>query len=179
MTGANLIRSWAFGSEGRDGIDFEQMRVCNIRIIMKDRGHIFTAALLLVITAARLQAQNVEVTVTGIRSEKGQIAVGVFVDDESFRTEKAFLEPRFPKKGMAGGTMTFTLTLEPGVYGLSLLDDENSNGQMEYGMLGIPKEGFGFSDYYHTGFSKPRFNSFAIKVSQGTVTKVTVRMRYL
>ena len=132
----------------------------------------------LLLTASDLFAQNVEVTVTGIRSEKGQIAIGVFLDEESFRREKAYLEIQFPKKDIRDGVMTVSFSLEPGIYGLSLLDDENSNRKMEYNFLGIPKEGFGFSDYYHTGITRPKFADFRFTVVQGQDIKIKVRMRY-
>ena len=133
---------------------------------------------LLLLTASDLCSQNIKVTVTGIRSEKGQIAIGVFLDEESFRKEKAFLEPRFSKENLADGTMTFSLTFEPGVYGLSVLDDENCDGLMEYRKLGLPKEGFGFSGYYHTGIKRPKFDDFRFTVVQGQEMKITVRMKY-
>ncbi len=125
-----------------------------------------------------LSSQNVEVTVTGIRSEKGQIAIGVFTDDESFQKDKAILEVQFPKKELKNGSMTVSFSLEPGTWGLALLDDVNSNRSMEYNFLGIPKEGFGFSGYYHTGFSKPKFDDFRITVVEGQKMKITVRMKY-
>lgn len=133
---------------------------------------------LLLLTASDLFSQTVEVTVTGIRSEKGQIAIGVFLDEESFRREKAYLEIQFPKKDIRDGVMTVSFSLEPGIYGLSLLDDENSNRKMEYNFLGIPKEGFGFSDYYHTGITRPKFDDFRYTVVQGQDIKIKVRMRY-
>lgn len=145
---------------------------------MKKAPRLIILVCLLLLTATDLFSQNVEVTVTGIRSEKGQIAVGVFLDEESFRKEKAFLEPRFSKENLADGTMTFSLTLEPGVYGLSLLDDENCDGLMEYRKLGLPKEGFGFSNYYHTGIKRPKFDDFRFTVVQGQNIKITVRMKY-
>jgi uncharacterized protein (DUF2141 family) len=135
--------------------------------------------ILLTITVAGQKAEDVEVTVTGIRSEKGQIAVGVFLDDKSFQAEKAFLEYQFPKRELSGGVMTFRISLKPGVYGLSLLDDEDSDRQMKYGMLGIPREGFGFSDYYHTGFTKPSFDAFSFTVEASQAKKISVRMRYI
>jgi uncharacterized protein (DUF2141 family) len=148
------------------------------KMIMNYKSIYLNIILLMLFEATGLRAQNVEVTVTGIRSEKGQIAVGVFLDNESFRTEKAFLEPRFSKKNMSDGTITFSLSLEPGEYGMAVLDDENSDGKMEYGRLGMPKEGFGFSNYYHTAFSRPKFTSFRFSVEKDQVSKVTIRMRY-
>ena len=149
------------------------------KILMMKFNTVVLSIILLMLFAARgLEGQNVEVIVTGIRSDKGQIAVGVFLDDKSFQEEKAFLEMKFQKDEITGETMTFSLNLEPGVYGLSLLDDVNSDGRMEYGKLGIPKEGFGFSDYYHTGFKRPKFDSFRFTVLEGQVKKITVRMKY-
>ena len=132
----------------------------------------------LLFTAAEVSSQNIEVTVTGIRSEKGQIAIGVIADDESFRKDKAVLEIQFPKKDLNNGSMTVSFSLEPGTWGLALLDDEDNNRLMEYNFLGIPKEGFGFSGYYHTGLSRPKIDDFRITVVQGEKMKITVRMKY-
>jgi uncharacterized protein (DUF2141 family) len=126
-----------------------------------------------------LNAQNVEVIVTGIRTEKGQIVIGVFKDNESFKKEESFLEKRFVKKGILKGEMRVQFSLEPGIYGLSLMDDVNSNGKMEYKFLGIPKEGFGFSDYYHTGFTKPKFDSFKFSIDKDQKKRITIRIRYM
>lgn len=129
--------------------------------------------------AITLNAQNIEVTITGIRSEKGQLAIGVFKDDETFQKEDAFLNKQFKKNNITDGRMTVKFSLEPGIYGLSLLDDENSNGKMEYNFLHIPKEGFGFSDYYHTGITKPRFDAFRFVLEKDQTKRITIRVRYM
>jgi len=146
---------------------------------MKNMNNHLITVLVLLLTAAGLEAQNIEVTVTGIRSDKGQIAVGVFRDNESFEAEKEYMGLKFPKEEVHNGTLTFNFSLTPGVYGLSVLDDEDSDLKMKYGMLGIPREGFGFSDYYHTGVTSPKFDSFKFTVEENTVKKISVRMRYL
>jgi len=146
---------------------------------LSDKSRAVCVALLMLTALAEgVQAQNVDVIVTGIRSDKGQIAVGVFTDNESFRQEKAILEPRFSKDQVTDGTLKFSLTLEPGVYGLSVLDDENNDGLMEYRKLGIPKEGFGFSDFYLTGFAKPVFDDFKFTIVPGEKNNITIRMKY-
>jgi uncharacterized protein (DUF2141 family) len=45
--------------------------------------------LLLLLPAATIDGQNVEVTITGIRNPEGQMVIGVFMDDESFRKEQS------------------------------------------------------------------------------------------
>jgi len=133
----------------------------------------------LLFTAAEVSSQNIEVTVTGIRSEKGQIAIGVITDDESFRKDKAVLEIQFPKKDLNNGSMTVSFSLEPGTWGLALLDDEDNNRLMEYNFLGIPKEGFGFSDYYHTGLSKPSFEMFSFDLVKDQSKSIKIKVRYI
>jgi uncharacterized protein (DUF2141 family) len=134
---------------------------------------------LLIFPFPALNAQNVEVVITGIRAEKGQIVIGVFKDNESFRIEKSFLKKIFTKNGISGGEITVKFDLEAGIWGLSILDDENSNEMMEYNFLGIPKEGFGFSNYYHTGFTKPKFDAFRFSITDGQKQKISIRMKYM
>lgn len=126
-----------------------------------------------------VNAQNVEVTITGIRAEKGQIVVGVFKDNESFQIEKSFLEKRFAKSDISDGKLTVKFNLESGTWGLSILDDENLNGKMEYNFLGMPKEGFGFSNYYLTGLTKPKFDAFKFDITDGQKRKIDIRVKYM
>ena len=126
-----------------------------------------------------LPAQEIEVTVQGIRSSKGQIVIGVFKDEATYMREEAFLSRKFAKDSLENGVMKIRFTVEPGVYGLTLLDDENSSGLMEYNFLGIPKEGFGFSDYYHSGFTKPKFDAFRFTIERGQKKNMNVKIRYM
>jgi uncharacterized protein (DUF2141 family) len=126
-----------------------------------------------------LKAQNVEVIIKGIRSEKGRIGIGVFKDDPTFQKEEPFLNKIFVKNEISNREMKVQFSLEPGIYGFALLDDENSNGLMDYNFLGIPKEGFGFSDYYHKGITKPKFDSFKFKIEPNHKRTITVRIRYM
>jgi uncharacterized protein (DUF2141 family) len=140
---------------------------------------LFKILLLLLIPARSGNSQTVEVFITGIRSEKGQFVIGVFKDDESFQKEESFMEKRFVKSGISNSEMRVQFSLETGIYGLSLLDDENSNGKMEYNVVGIPKEGFGFSDYYHKGIKKPRFDSYKFSINKDQTKRITIRIRYM
>ncbi len=135
--------------------------------------------LLLLLPATTLNCQNIDVIITGIRSEKGQIVIGVFKDSESYKTEEVFMSKSFKKNVNTDGGMTVQFSLEPGVYGLCLLDDENSDGIMHYNFLGMPKEGFGFSDLYFTGFIKPKFDSFKFTLSEGQQKSIKFRVRYI
>ena len=73
--------------------------------------------------------------------------------------------------------MIIKLKLKPGVYGISVLDDENKDGEMKYNWFGIPKEGYGFSNFYHTGITKPNFKDFDFIVGEKDKI-VQVKMKY-
>jgi uncharacterized protein (DUF2141 family) len=51
-------------------------------------------------------------------------------------------------------------SIQPGTYGIALLDDEDINGKFDY-MLIFPKEGVGFSNDDQHGIHRPVFNDFS------------------
>lgn len=124
-------------------------------------------------------AQNVELTIKGIRSTKGTLQVGVFKDNESFKKEKSYKELKFAKTNIVNGILTVEFNLEPGLFGFALLDDENSNTKMDYNFIGYPLEGFGFSNYYHRGLTKPNLNEFSFNVTKNSSQKVIIEIRYM
>ena len=122
---------------------------------------------------------NVEVTLQNIRNNKGSIIISVFKNQTSFEKEKPSYSIKFDKKEMLNGTMVAKFNLEAGVYGFALLDDENNDAKMEYSFLGIPKEGFGFSNYYHTGFTRPKLESFKLEIHKDLINKSKIKIRYM
>ena len=121
----------------------------------------------------------ISVTIKDIKTPNGQILMGIYKDDVSFDKEIAYKNVQAFKTKISNGTLVVEVKLEPGKYGISLMDDENFNGKMDYNFIGIPKEGFGFSNYYHTGLTKPKLKSFLFEVIENKNTKVEVKMKYM
>jgi uncharacterized protein (DUF2141 family) len=121
--------------------------------------------------------QTVEVTITGLHNNKGQLVFGAYRDQATFDKEASFIQTAY-KKNVVNGKMTVTMQFEPGVYGLTMVDDENADSKMQY-FLGLPKEGFGFSNLQSKGFSKPKFDDFKFTVTSNAPVKVTVPVRYI
>ncbi|WP_236515897.1 DUF2141 domain-containing protein [Sandaracinus amylolyticus] len=67
--------------------------------------------------------------------------------------------------------------LAPGVYGVAFFHDEDRDGQVDRDWLGIPTEGFGFSNDAPTPFAPPSWSSAALQV-RGPVTRARVAVRY-
>ena len=120
---------------------------------------------------------NVKVVIEGMRSKKGKIVLAVFKDQEGFKARKPVKRIVLEKSELDGNEIMFSL--DNGIYGISILDDENDNNKMDYNFFGIPKEGFGFSNYYHEGFSKPHFDQFKFEVKNQTSEAIEIRLRYM
>jgi uncharacterized protein (DUF2141 family) len=134
--------------------------------------------LVLVLITHLLSAQILDIHIRDVRNQKGQLCVAVFANQKNFNAEKTFYDMKFSKNELVNGELHVQLALKPGKFGVSVLDDEDKSGKMEYGFLGIPKKGFGFSDYYLKGFTKPSFDDFCFTVEKNQVKKLVVRMKY-
>ncbi|MBA3683061.1 MAG: DUF2141 domain-containing protein [Bacteroidetes bacterium] len=134
--------------------------------------------LLLFFTSCLAFVQTLKINISGIRNSSGTIRLAFYNTSESFDKEKPMLIKIEPKTKVATGALSISYTgLKPGVYGIAILDDENSNQKMDYGLI-LPKEGFGFSDYYHTGMSRPKFESFDFIFKNENKT-IEIKLRYL
>jgi uncharacterized protein (DUF2141 family) len=135
--------------------------------------------LLLLMGFTAATAQNIEVKIAGMRSTSGQIHIKIFKDDAGFKADKEYRKLSYKKDGAVNGEMTVNFSLDPGVYGFALLDDESNNGQMDYNFIGLPDEGFGFSNFYLTGLNRPKFDLFKLTVNPNQAQKVLMKVRYL
>ncbi|HEY5826471.1 MAG TPA: DUF2141 domain-containing protein [Cyclobacteriaceae bacterium] len=124
------------------------------------------------------RAQHVVLKITEVKSTKGKIIIILFKDHETFEEERAFRRIAFSKDSLKNGAIELRFTIEPGIYGITLLDDEDSNGVMNKNFIGIPKEGFGFSNYYLTKMRLPHFDEFKTKINAGENT-VVIRLKYI
>ena len=121
--------------------------------------------------------QDIKIVIEGVRSGKGKIVLAVFKDQEGFKNKKPIKRLVLNKSEFEGNEII--LSLDTGIYGISVLDDENDNNKMDYNFLGIPKEGFGFSNYYHEGLSKPHFDKFKFEINTIPLELIEIRLRYI
>ena len=118
---------------------------------------------------------TIHVQIGNIRNTDGRIQLQVFKDQKGYEEKDPWKAHFIEKKGMKNKSLFYTIKgLETGTYGIAILDDENKNTKMDYGWV-LPKEGFGFADYYHTGWTKPHFDDFKFYLNSDKTVKIIVR----
>jgi uncharacterized protein (DUF2141 family) len=61
--------------------------------------------------------------------------------------------------------------LKPGKYAFKFIHDENKNDKLDTNWLGIPKEGFGFSNNPSMSFGPPSFDKTIFELNESKVIK--------
>lgn len=130
---------------------------------------ILSSALFLTVSAA--SAATVEVKVAGVTA-KGKVNVAV-CDKERFLKQCAYSASA---PAQAGETTVLVKGVPPGTWAVVAYQDENTNGELDTNLLGIPKEAYGFSRDARSKFGPPGFDDAAIEVGEAPAT-VNVRLR--
>lgn len=123
------------------------------------------------------QSGQLILNVSEIRNKNGILRIGIYKDNSTFQEEKPFLVKSFSKDKLIDGKLTFSFSIDVGEFGIALLDDENENGEMDYSFF-IPQEGFGFSNYFHSGLRMPTFENFKFVVTKNDSTKINLIIKY-
>jgi uncharacterized protein (DUF2141 family) len=116
------------------------------------------------------------VNAEGVRATKGRFAITVYPDDSRrFLAKKGSLF--VARLDATGGTTRACVHLPgPGVYALALYHDENGNGKFDRTGIGLPAEGYGFSNNPSTVAGLPAFRAVRLNVPKaGLVTRVQMK----
>ena len=131
------------------------------------------------ISGTMAQPDNgIRLTVSNLRNDKGFVLVSLFKEGQgfpdkaaqAFRTDKVAI---YNKKAI----LIFP-DLPAGSYGISILHDENNDQQMNKNGLGLPKEGYGFSNNVIGAFGPPSYRRASFMHKAGGLTDVLIKTRY-
>lgn len=125
-----------------------------------------------------VSGQVMHVHIKNIHDLKGQLCIAVFTNESDFKAEKTFWETRCQKGHVVNGEYQILIPIQPGKYGISVLDDKNGDCKMEYNLFGIPREGFGFSGYYQKGIHLPHFSDFSFILEKNETKQISIIMKY-
>jgi uncharacterized protein (DUF2141 family) len=104
------------------------------------------------------------VTIENLPSMEGEVHVGLFENDERW-LEVADIGKKASVNEDRTVTVEFT-DLHPGTYAISFYHDENSNSEMDYNLIGLPKEAYGFSAGAKAVFKAPYFADATFELTE-------------
>ncbi len=121
---------------------------------------------------------NLVVQVSGMTSARGEMAITVYPSDP-----KRFLAPRGKllrvRMNTAAPVSQACFDLPgPGVYAVAVYHDANGNRDFDRNAVGMPTEGFGFSNDAPTRFGLPSFDAVRFNVKAGDNT-IRIKLRYV
>lgn len=117
-----------------------------------------------------------DVEIEGMRNHRGQIHACLTRNPAHFPDCRR--DPEALRESVAAASRHVQFKgFRPGTYALTILHDENSNGRMDK-VVGVPKEGFGFSQNPIVRFAPPSFERVRIALTRGH-TDAKVRIQYV
>ena len=120
---------------------------------------------------------RIHVLVTNVRHVAGNVTFTLYGNrPETFlKHAGALLVTRVPLTGVtAAGCLAVSA---PGIFALAIYHDENDNHHFDRTLLGLPAEGYGFSNDAPTPFGPPAFNATRFSVPAAG-TRIAIRLRY-
>jgi uncharacterized protein (DUF2141 family) len=104
---------------------------------------------------------NLKVEIQNVRQQKGAVHVGLYRACPNFPSCQPV---ELKVMDVKGNSLQVAFSVEPGDYAIAVYHDENSNGQMDKRVFGIPKEPYGFSNNFRPVMSAPKFNDCKFSV---------------
>ena len=131
--------------------------------------------LLSAVSAGAVEAgHRLAVEVSGGEPGVGQILASLFDSEANYMTMPV---AEATAEVDAGGNAHLVFNgLQPGEYALSIVYDEDSDGELDTGFLGIPRESFGFSNNAEAHFGPPPFEDARFVLPVGG-TRIEIDLR--
>jgi uncharacterized protein (DUF2141 family) len=118
----------------------------------------------------------VTIIAQGLRNSNGNLAITLYADESRKFLVRHGAMYVGRVKAQAGTTRGCIFVPKPGVYAFALYHDENANDKLDRSGLGLPTEGFGFSNNPATIMSLPSFSSVRINIPKtGLVTRINMK----
>lgn len=129
-------------------------------------------------TSGALAQGEISVMVEGIRNTKGQVYVTLQDSEQMYKSKDQFYKVATIEIGKGESSYTFG-RIPVGTYVVTILHDENSDQKMTTNFVGMPKEGFGFSNNAKGKMGKPSFEAASFNVESGKTARQKIKFIYL
>lgn len=126
---------------------------------------------LLLLTTSRLFAGTLTVTITDT-GKGSELYIALYNKPDGFTSPAAGYRGKIVKTPGKRNTLDVTFgDLPDGIYAVALFEDGNGNGKLDKNLLGIPLEGYGFSN----NATSPGFENAKFPIHGDT--KITIKVR--
>lgn len=124
------------------------------------------------------ECPGIHVEILNIRSSTGTVACALFESRAGFPAEflSSATNVMVIKVRKTRARCTFE-DIPPGTYAIGVIHDENMNGKLDMNRLGIPTEGYGFSNDARKLFGPPSFSAASFPYD-GRTLDLTISLRY-
>jgi uncharacterized protein (DUF2141 family) len=121
---------------------------------------------------------GIHMNILNIRNSTGTVACALFDSPAGFPLEYLHYATNIMviKIRHAEARCDF-LDIPPGTYALAVIHDENMNGKLDTNWLGIPTEGYGFSNKAKAGLGPPSFSAASFTYD-GQDMELTISLHY-
>ena len=139
-----------------------------------NRKFLVTLLVLAAATSATTQAAELIVNVTGVREHKGMLSLAVYDSAASWDSDGKTIGA--DRQTPSADQVTFRFTdLPAGKVAVAAMHDENGNGKLDSNFMGMPTEGYGFSNNPKV-MRKAHFDEAAVELGDTPVT-ITLKLR--
>jgi uncharacterized protein (DUF2141 family) len=127
---------------------------------------------------AQSPCPGIHVTILNIRNSAGTVACALFESPEGFPNEylRSATNIMSIKVRKSQARCDFA-DIPPGAYAMAVIHDENMNGMLDTNIIGIPTEGYGFSNNAEALLGAPSFSAASFTYD-GRSIDMTMSLNY-
>ncbi len=154
------------------------LNVAQVMLREKATGILLLQIFIISISFKPSTEEGIKISIPNLRNNKGNVLVSLFKDGVGYpeNADNAFRKTKLTIKNNKASVLF--PNLPSGNYAIAILHDENDDNKMNKNGLGLPKEGYGFSNNAVGAFGPPSWKKASFKHASGTLSQKDIRARY-
>lgn len=124
---------------------------------------------MILLLSQNAHAADLTINISDIEPGKGHVLVAIYSGDDNYKNGKEVQASKI-KASNNKESLVFK-DLVAGEYAIQMYQDENDNEQLDTNMMGIPKEGYGFSNNVGM-FGKPAYQEAKFTIEENAVIEI-------
>ena len=130
-----------------------------------------------ILTSNIVHSSDLLIKVKNLKSSKGKIQIALWDNASGFPDSHATAIERVTINANSNLEAQIT-NLKPGRYAVGLFHDKNSDMELNTNFMGIPKEGFGFSNNPKILFGPPNFQTSSFMVNKDQKKSIIIELKH-